>query len=175
MGTAAPTVVTYTVNRLVVPLPDPYEAAVRRYEQLVPAVDLFRFGQLANWDAVTELAAINAPLGFMIYWKADVTATMAGSPSGWKSTEYLMGNHVIAERMFHHDPGAMLHAPLRTEIYADRAGDTQFIVDQPSTHFASYGVAEIAEVGRYLDQLVAGLLTALGASVPPKLHTEPAR
>lgn len=169
MGTAEPTVVTYTVNRLVVPLPDAYEAAVRRYEELVPVVDRARFGQLGSWEAVKELAAINAPLGFMIYWKADVTAIMAASPSGWKSTEYLMGNHVIAERMFHHDPGVMLHAPLRTEIYADRAGDTQFIIDQPSTHFASYAVPEIAEVGRHLDQLVAGLLAALGAPVPPEL------
>jgi hypothetical protein len=71
--------------------------------------------------------------------------------------------------MFHHDPGAMLHAPLRTEIYADRAGDTQFIVDQPSTHFASYAVPEIAEVGLHLDQLLAGLLTAMGARLPAEL------
>jgi hypothetical protein len=54
---AIPRVVTHPVNRLVVPLPDPYEVAVRRYEELVPAVDLPRFGQLGTWDAVVELAA----------------------------------------------------------------------------------------------------------------------
>jgi hypothetical protein len=168
-------VVTYPVSRLVVQLPDPYEVAVRRYEEVVPAVDLPRFGQLASWEAVTELAAINAPLGFMIYWKTDVTALMAGSPSGWKCSEYLMGNHVIAERMFHHDPAAMLHAPLRTVIYADADGDTQFAIDQPDTLFASYGNPAIADVGRHLDTLVAGLLGELGANAPSGLAGRNAR
>jgi uncharacterized protein (DUF302 family) len=75
----------------------------------------------------------------MVYRRADVTARMAGSPSGRKCVEYLMGNHTIAERMFRHDPAAMLHAPLRTVIYADTEGNTHFAVDQPSTLFTSYG------------------------------------
>jgi hypothetical protein len=165
-----PDVVNYSSTRFTIPLPDPYEAAVRHYEELVPQVDFDRFGQLGTWDAVVELAEINAPLGFMIYWKTDVTAIMAGSPSGWKSTEYLMGNHVIAERMFRYDAGVMLHAPLRTEIYADPDGGTQFIIDRPSAHFASYGNPAITEVGVELDNLVAGLLGALGAPVPRELR-----
>src|ERR1700733_13722158 len=165
-----PAVITYPSTRFAVPLPDPYEVAVRRYEELVPPVDLVRFSQLGTWDAVVELAEINAPLGFMIYWKTDVTAIMAGSPSGWKSTEYLMGNHVIAERMFRHDAGVMLHAPLRTQIYADADGGTQFIIDRPGAHFASYGNSAITEVGLELDKLVAGLLGALGAPVPRELR-----
>ena len=63
---------------------------------------------------------------------------MASSPSFWKATQYLMGNHTIAERMFRHDPSAMLHAPLPTLLYADADGDTKFAVDQPSLLFASY-------------------------------------
>jgi hypothetical protein len=159
----------HPVRRLDVALPLPYDRAVRRYEELVPAADLARFGQLATWDAVLELAEINAPHGFMIYWRADVTAMMAGSPSGWKCVEYLMGNHTIAERMFRHDPAAMLHAPLRTVIYADTEGNTRFAVDQPSTLFASYGNPAIAEVSRELDRLIANLLTTLGAPVPGEL------
>jgi hypothetical protein len=165
-----PAVINYPSTRFTIPLPDPYEVAVRRYEELVPPVDLARFSQLGTWEAVVELAEINAPHGFMIYWKTDVTAIMAGSPSGWKSTEYLMGNHVIAERMFRHDAGVMLHAPLRTEIYADPEGGTQFIIDRPSAHFASYGNPAITEVGEELDNLVAGLLGALGAPVPRELR-----
>jgi hypothetical protein len=159
MTSPEPTAVTYSSTRFTIPLPDPYEVAVRRYEKLVPLADFARFGQLGTWDAVVELAEINAPLGFMIYWKTDVTAIMAGSLSGWKSTEYLMGNHVIAERMFRYDAGVMLHAPLRTEIYADPDGNTQFIIDLPSVHFASYGNPAITDVGVELDKLVAGLST----------------
>ena len=35
---------------------------------------------------------------------------------------YMMGNNVIVERMFRHDPGVMLYAPLRTPIYQDANG-----------------------------------------------------
>ncbi|MEV7677908.1 DUF302 domain-containing protein [Streptomyces sp. NPDC088341] len=161
--------VEHLTRRLDVALPLPYERAVQRYEELVPPVDTARFGQLADWDAVRAFAEINAPHGFMIYWRIDITAIMAGSPSGWKCTEYLMGNHVIAERMFRHDPSAVLHAPLRTVIYADAEGTTRFAVDQPSTLFDSYGNPAIAEVGEELDQLLADLLSLMGASPPKEL------
>jgi uncharacterized protein (DUF302 family) len=161
---------TFQVRRLSVLLPLLYDRAIERFGELVPAVDLARFGQLANWDAVIEQAEINAPHGFMVYWQADVTAIMAGSGSGWKCTEYLMGNHVIAQRMFHHDPAAMLYAPLRVVIHADQAGDTHFVIDRPSTMFASLGNPDIAAVGIELDGLAADLLTALGATVPTELR-----
>lgn len=83
------------------------------------------FRETGSWQATLELAEINAPHGFMIYYRSDVTAVMAGSPSFWKATQYLMGNHTIAERMFRHDPSVMLHAPLRTLLYADPDGDTK--------------------------------------------------
>ena len=161
--------VSHETRRLVVPLPAPYDEAVSLYERLVPVADLDRFGQLATWDAVLEQAAINAPLGFMIYWRSDVTAIMAGSGSGWKCTEYLMGNHTIAERMFHYDPAVMLHAPLRTVVYADAEERTYLAVDQPTTLFSSYDNPAIAEVGQHLDRLLADLFTAMGATPPAEL------
>jgi hypothetical protein len=41
-------------------------------------VDTARFGQLATWDAALTLAQINAPLGFMIYWRANVILSWRG-------------------------------------------------------------------------------------------------
>ncbi|MEU1631093.1 DUF302 domain-containing protein [Streptomyces sp. NPDC020096] len=117
-----------------------------------------------------EQAEINAPDGFMTYWKADVTGLMATSPSGGNRTEYLMGNHVIAQRMFHHDPAVMLHAPLRTVLYADADGRTHLAFDQPSTIFASYGNPAVTKVCRHLDRLLADLLALLGAPVPAIPH-----
>jgi uncharacterized protein (DUF302 family) len=93
---------------------------------------------MASWDATLELAEINAPHGFMRYYQIDVTAVMAGSPSYWKATQYLMGNHTVAERMFRQDPSVMLHAPLCVLLYADTDGDTKLAVDQPSLLFATY-------------------------------------
>ena len=80
-----------------------------------------------------------------------------------------MGNHTIAERMFRHDPSVMLHAPLRTLLYADPDGDTKLAVDQPSLLFASYDNPQVAGVGRELDRLLAELITLLGGDAPPQL------
>jgi hypothetical protein len=167
--TTVSTVVEHRSRRLVVHLPRLYDEARELYETLVPEVDLARFGQLANWQATLELADINAPHGFMRYYRADVTAAMAGSASFWKATEYLMGNHTIAERMFHHDPAVMLHAPLRTLLYADPDGDTKLAVDQPSLLFASYDNPDITTVGEHLDRLLARLIITMGGNVPSAL------
>ena len=146
--------VEHPSRRLIVYLPQPYDEARERYETLVPEVDRARFGEMANWQATLELAEINAPHGFMRYYRSDVTAAMAGSASFWKATHYLMGNHTIAEGMFRHDPTVMLHAPLRTLLYADPDGDTKLAVDQPSLLFASYDNPDIASVGKELDDLL---------------------
>jgi hypothetical protein len=156
-------------RRLVISLPLLYDEARAQYETLVPEVDHGRFFQLATWQATLELAEINAPHGFMRYYRGDVTALMAGSQSMWKATQYLMGNHTIAERMFRHDPSVMLHAPLRTLLYADADGDTKFAVDQPSLLFDSYRNPDISPVGTELDRLLAQLITLLGGQVPPQL------
>ena len=105
----------------------------------------------------------------MRYHRSDLTAAMAGSLSFWKATQYLMGNHTIAERMFHHDRAVMLHAPLRTLLYADPDGDTKLAVDQPSLLFASYNNPDIESVGCRLDYLLALLIINMGGDVPSEL------
>lgn len=163
------TVIEHPVRRLLIALPEHYDAARRQYESLVPEVDSSRFAAADSWQAVLEQAAVNAPHGFMRYDTGDVTRTMALSPSTWTATQYLMGNHTIAERMFRHDPAVMLHAPLRTLLYVDPDGGTRFAVDQPSLLFASYDNSDIASVGRELDALLAALIELLGGEVPQQL------
>jgi hypothetical protein len=83
-----------------------------------------------------------------------------------------VGNHTIAEGMFHHDPAVMLHAPLRTLLYADPDGDTKLAVDQPSLLFASYDNPDIEKVGYRLDYLLSLLLIDMGGDLPSELrHT----
>ena len=166
------TAVDHPSRRLVVALPQTYGEARLRYESLVPEVDFVRFAEVTSWQATLDLAEINAPHGFMRYYRSDVTAAMTGSLSFWKTTQYLMGNHTIAERMFRHDPSVMLHAPLRTLLYVDPEGHTKLAVDQPSLLFDSYDKPDIAAVGRELDGLLAGLIKLLGGDVPPQLGTD---
>jgi Domain of unknown function DUF302 len=159
-------------RRLVVALSRPYDEAREHYETLIPEVDFARFFQMASWPATLELAEINAPHGFMRYYRSDVTAIMASSQSFWKATQYLMGNHTIAERMFRHDPSVMLHAPLRTLLYADPDGDTKLTIDQPSVLFDSYRNPYVSAVGHELDALLAQLIGLLGGEAPAQLCTE---
>ncbi|MFB7291308.1 hypothetical protein [Actinacidiphila glaucinigra] len=164
--------VDYAVTRFDVPLPGTFEEAVRRYESLVPdyrateVQDVIRSG--GSWESALALAASNAPHGFMIFWKNVGTALMTLAGDATPFVMYLMGNYAIAERMFRHDPSAMMHAPLRTEIY--RGVDApRFVIDRPSSHFGSYGSEEIAQVGLELDHKVARLLTLMEAPVPDGL------
>jgi hypothetical protein len=124
---------------------------------------------MATWQAHLDLADINAPHGFMYYYRVDITAIMATSTAGWKATQYLMGNHTIAERMFRHDPAVMLHAPLRTLLYADAGGSTHLAVDQPSLLFDSYHHPDMSVVGTELDELLVRLVALLGAEPPTQL------
>jgi len=112
------TAVDHPSRRLVVALPQTYEEARERYESLVPEVDFARFSAFASWPATVDFAKIYAPHGFMRYYRSDITAALSGSPSSWKTRQYLMGNHTIAERMFRHDPSVMLHARELDELLA---------------------------------------------------------
>ena len=80
-----------------------------------------------------------------------------------------MGNHIMAERMFRHDPRAMLYAPLRTVISEDPSGGAWFTVDQPSTQFGSLGIPAATKVGVELDRELAALLHGLEVEVPEAL------
>jgi hypothetical protein len=165
--------VPHEVNRLTVDVPDTFQGFRDRYERAVPEVDAGRFEQLikddANWDTVLRATAENAPHDFVIYWSHDTTPLMRLAGDRWLCVHYLMGNHTIAQRMFHHDPAVMLYAPLRTEIYQGPDGVTRFAVDQPSTRFSSFGNPDITKVGIELDRKLAALLEYLDAPVPAEL------
>jgi hypothetical protein len=72
--------------------------------------------------------------------------------------------------MFRDDPAVMLHAPLRTLLYADPDGDTKLAVDQPSLLFASYKTPDITTVGENLDYLLARLIITMGGDLPKELR-----
>lgn len=169
MQESIPTTVEHLSRRFSIGLPGSYDVVRTRFERLVPIVDYAVFAAAHNWQEAVMAADDSAPYGFMRYYRADIAAALADSPSQGRATEYLMGNHVIAEQMFRHDPAVMLHAPLRVVIHTDDSGATRLVVDQPSLLFASYGRAEISAVGKHLDDLLARLITLLGGRVPSAL------
>jgi hypothetical protein len=165
--------VPHEVHRLTIDVGAPFDEFRTRYEQAVPAMDAPTFERLkkenADWATILRATAENAPHDFMIYWTYDSTSIMRLAGDQWRCVQYLMGNHTIAQRMFHHDPAVMLYAPLRTMIYQDQHGTTWFAVDQPSTKFAGFDSPEISDVGIELDRKLAALLEYLGTPVPTQL------
>jgi Domain of unknown function DUF302 len=123
----------------------------------------------APWPEMEALVEAQAPYGFLIYFRNDVGPVMRAAGDRSDCIAYLMGNHVIAERMFRHDPRAMLYAPLHTVIWEHADGSTWFSVDQPSTQFSSFGIPAVNDVGLDLDRKLARLLDALKVEVPEAL------
>lgn len=170
-------VVPHWVNRLSMAVGAPFDDFRARYEQAVPRFETERFERLAeddaDWDAILQATAENAPHNFILYWSGDFTHIMRLAGDRWRCVEYLMGNHVIAQRMYHHNPAVLLYAPLRTAIYEDADGETWFTVEQPTTQFSSFGNPEITNVSKELDRELASLLEYLNVPVPATL-TSPA-
>jgi hypothetical protein len=164
---------TREVTRLEIETGQDYPTIRDRYERAVPPMDTERtyalVAERAPWSRVLELASENAPLDFMIYWKLEAQPLFGLAGDRARCSEYLMGNHTIAERMYRHDAGAMLHAPLRTTIHEAPDGRVLFAIDRPSDLFGVFGRPEITEVGRELDRKVAELLRHLDLPVPAEL------
>lgn len=171
----SPSIQTFAheVLRLSIPVPTTFSEFRDAYERAVPVLDAARIEQFkrerASWDVVREAAEENAPHSFIRYWGTDVASLMELAAESRPCAEYLMGNHVYAQRMFRHDPSVMLYAPLRTAIYVDGDDRTWFTIDQPSTRFDSFDDPRIAQVGRELDAELADLLDHLGLPVPAEL------
>ncbi|WP_411088911.1 DUF302 domain-containing protein [Streptomyces sp. 061-3] len=161
-------VVTHQVRRLEIAVDLPFEEFRERYEQAVPPFDPDPFGR-TDWATIRRITDQQAPHDFLLYWRGETDLMMRMAGHERRCTAYLMGNHTIAERMYRHNPGVMLYAPLRTAIYEDHDGRLRFSVDQPSTRFSSFDDPEIAEVGVELDGKLADLFTALGLVVPAEL------
>jgi len=143
-----------------------FDEFLRAFEAAAPSFDPVPMQRIVDsggtWDEVRAKAADNAPNELMVYAKIDATPLLGVAGHDVKAVEYLVGNHVIAETMFRHDPRALLYAPLRLLVYSDPDGNAVFSMDQPSSAFASLGITEVTEVGLSLDRKVANLLRVIG-------------
>lgn len=168
------TTISYQVVRLDVTVSESYDDFRRQFENTVPMWNRDRGIELvernAAWRDVVANFVAEAPHDFLLYWKLDMAPLMRLAGNTRRATKYLMGNHVIAERMYRHDPGVSLYVPLRCAIYEADEG-TKFSIEQPSTNLSTLGRNEIMEVGVDLDRKLAKLLSVLNVEVP-RVFTE---
>jgi len=160
-------------HRLEVPSGQTFADLRQRFEEAVPAYDVQLFAGLvadrADWATVTEATDRVATYGFLRYWTVDAGPLMSLAGNNLGCASYLMGNHLIAQRVFRHNAGAMLYAPLRVAIHEDGDRRAWLSIDRPSDQFGSFGHPDIAAVGRELDGKVADLLRHLDLPAPPEL------
>ncbi len=144
----------------------PFDEFVAALERAAPPVDRAAFAKIAesggDWDDVLATATKNAPNELMVYAKIDATELFSLAGHRTRAIEYLIGNHVIAETMYRHDPKALLYAPLRMLVYTDGDGNAIFTMDQPGPAFGSLGIDEVSKVGEGLDRKVVNLLRVVG-------------
>jgi hypothetical protein len=111
----------YRANRWTVDIDATPREFRARYEQAVPPLPVDQVNALvrrqAPWQEMVDLMETAAPSGFVIYLKTEVDRLMSLAGDDASCTSYLMGNHIIAERMFRHEPAAILYAPLHTAIW----------------------------------------------------------
>lgn len=166
------TAISHEVVRLDISTQQSYDDFIRRFETVVPMLNQKQVVELverkAPWSEVAAHVAASAPHDFLLYWKLDLAPLMSLAGNKRRATEYLMGNHVIAETMYRHDPAVGLYVPFRCLIY-EAEGGTRFAINQPSAVLSSLGHDQIAQVGKDLDRKLARLLTALDLKVPSLL------
>ncbi|MGA3092936.1 MAG: DUF302 domain-containing protein [Terriglobales bacterium] len=171
-GKVRRSVVPHETVRLDIPIPQTYEEFRRRFETAVPLLTPERVVEWvkrnAPWSEVVADVKAAAPYEFLLYWKADLEPLMSLAGNKSRATEYLMGNHVIAETMYRHDPLVALYVPLRCAIY-EGDGITRFTIEQPSTTLSGLGCEEITQVALDLDRKLGRLLAALSVEVPEPL------
>ncbi|MFI6352271.1 DUF302 domain-containing protein [Streptomyces sp. NPDC050743] len=167
------TVTRNLVTRLDIPTGQEFGNFVSAFEAAVPPFNLPEISKITagggTWKDIESAVAENAPNGFVIFGTIDGQVLMSIAGHRRKAIQYLMGNHVIAERMYRHHPDAVLYAPLRILVYEVENGSAVFALDQPSTVFAGLGVDAITKVAVELDEKVAHLLEILDVSVPDEL------
>jgi uncharacterized protein (DUF302 family) len=152
----------FTVERIDVTTKRTFEQATAAFEENVPAVDMGVLTRLAESQAsVDEIRAAVArsqgDLELMVFAKVPQGSltSLLGTPK--KLSVYLIGNPVIANRMFERNRGAGLYAPVRVSFYEDQSGTVHFAYDRPSSLLGSFEDAEIDTVAALLDDKMATL------------------
>ncbi|WP_431279447.1 hypothetical protein [Leifsonia poae] len=167
-------IVPVAATRIEIVADVPFETLRRAFEEEVPPLDEELFRRLvdagAEWRQFAQAAAGNGIHSFVVFWRDYPGDIMRAGGSDRPSASYLIGDYATAARMFRHDPGVMLYAPLRVELHVDRVGKTVLSVDQPSSHLVSFGNNKITQTGYELDRMLGDLIEELGLPRPSVLR-----
>ena len=153
-----------------VALTRPYQEIVAEFERVVPQMDLARLDDLVDTgtDAQAITVAIKAMAGeshlvrFCRIRTGDLFSVLSGTRV--ESVKYLVGNALIAQRIFSHALTAGLHVPFVLTFYGQE-GKTIMEYFRPSSFLAHVSTnPEVTMIGQKLDSLMTDLVHKLGDS-----------
>jgi uncharacterized protein (DUF302 family) len=132
------------------------------FEHRVPVADLTTLVHLATAHAsVSEIErtvqAMVGDLGFVPFAKLAQRPLVSLLGKRKKLTVYLLGNPVLANRMFEQHPAIGLYAPLCASIYEDYGGVSHFTYDRPSSLLQQFNHEDVMAVVRLLDERMSQL------------------
>jgi Domain of unknown function DUF302 len=166
MTTGGPRLNAFTVERIDVTTNGSFEQATAAFEKNVPTADMTILARLVETQSSAgeiqaAVARMQGDLEFMIFAKLvqGSLTSLLGTPK--KLSVYLIGNPVIANRMFERSRGAGLYAPLRVSLYEDPSGTVHFAYDRPSSLLGSFDDAELDTVAALLDEKMTTLSSRL--------------
>ena len=152
----------FEVERFDYPSSKTFEQVIAALEQQVPRADLPKLSQLVVLQAPAgeiekTVLAMVGDLGFMHFAKLDQGPLVSLLGKRKRLTVYLLGNPVLANRMFEHRPEVGLYAPLRASVYEDDRGGAHLTYDRPSTLLQQFNQEDVTAVARMLDDRMAKL------------------
>jgi len=132
----------------------------------VPSGDVQALNALARSHASAHeieqaVRGMVGDLGFMVLAKLEQgpLVSLLGRPQ--KLITFLIGNPVLANRMFERNPAIGAYAPIRATIYEDYSGATHLTYERPTTSLAQFEDPEVRAVGQLLDEKMERLTAYL--------------
>jgi hypothetical protein len=147
-----------------------FEQVTASFEQQVPAADLATFARLVEARAPAAeveraVGAMVGDLGLIHLARVDQGPLVSLLGKRKRMTVYLLGNPVLANRMFEHHPEVGLYAPLRAAVYEDDRGLAHFTYDGPSTLLQPFNDPNVSAVARILDGRMLRLAQSVTGNV----------
>jgi len=156
------------VERIGVVSSKPFGEVVAALEQHVPIADMpvilrMIASRLSAQEIERAIGGMVGELGFLVLAKLDQGPLVSLLGRSKKMSVYLIGNPVLANRMYEQHPAVGLYAPLRASIYEDYEGRSHFSYDRPSGLLEQFDNEEIRAVARILDQKMEVLADRLAS------------
>ena len=150
-----------------------FDALAAAFEAAVPALpeeQALAEVRRGDWAGFVRGLQWEAPSGFVRVWTSRPDALMQHAGGGARSAVWLIAHHGIAARLFRHDPGTMLYAPLRIEMHTSAAPGTTLSFEAPGARLAGFGVNKVTQAGAELDRALGDLIEEIGLPRPAALR-----